>query len=131
MTKQKKRVMVVDDERGFTEMVRMSLESLGEYSVCEVNDARKAVSTARSFQPELILLDVMMPEMDGGDVASALARDAELAEVPLIYLTALVSKEEAPAAGMRTPKHRFLPKPTSMVHLMETIEKTIAQGPVA
>ncbi len=72
MTKQKKRVMVVDDERGFTEMVPMSLESLGNYSVCEVNDARRAVSTAQDFQPELgILLDVMMPEMDGGDVASA------------------------------------------------------------
>jgi CheY-like chemotaxis protein len=131
MTKQKKRVMVVDDERGFTEMVRMSLESLGNYAVCEVNDARKAVSTARSFQPELILLDVMMPEMDGGDVASALGRDAELADVPLIYLTALVSKEEAPAAGMRSAKHRFLPKPTSMADLMETIEATLARGPAA
>ncbi len=58
-----------------------------------------------------------------------MARDAELAEVPLIYLTALVSKEEAPAAGMRTPKHRFLPKPTSMVHLMETIEQELGKAP--
>jgi CheY-like chemotaxis protein len=129
MTKPKKRVMVVDDEVGFTEMVRMSLESLGNYSVCEVNDPRRAVSMARSFQPELILLDVMMPEMDGGDVASALGRDHELAEVPLIYLTALVSKEEAPAAGMRNPKHRFLPKPTSMVELMGTIEAEMGKAP--
>ena len=129
MTKQKKRVMVVDDERGFTEMVRMSLESLGNYSVCEVNDARRAVSTARDFQPELILLDVMMPEMDGGDVASAFGRDPELADVPLIYLTALVSKEEAPAAGMRNPRHRFLPKPTSMVELMGTIEAEMGKAP--
>jgi two-component system phosphate regulon response regulator PhoB len=129
MTKQKKRVMVVDDEQGFTEMVRMSLEQMGNYSVCEVNDPRKAVSAARTFMPELILLDVMMPEMDGGDVASALGGDAELADVPLIYLTALVSKEEAPAAGMRNPRHRFLPKPTSMVELMETIDETLARAP--
>jgi CheY-like chemotaxis protein len=125
----KKRVMVIDDEPGFTEMVRLSLEQLGEYQVCEVNDPRRAVSMARQFQPELILLDVMMPQMDGGDVAAMFARDLQLSQVPLIYLTALVSKEEAPEAGMRSAKHRFLPKPTSMVDLMETIEETLAKAP--
>ena len=125
----KRRVMVIDDEPGFTEMVRLSLEQLGEYMVCEVNDPTKAMAAARKFMPELILLDVMMPQMDGGDVAAWFGRDAELAGVPLIYLTALVSTEEAPEAGMRSTKHRFLPKPTSMVDLMGTIEETLARAP--
>jgi CheY-like chemotaxis protein len=124
----KRRVMVIDDEPGFTEMVRLSLEQLGEYMVCEVNDPTKALAAARKFMPELILLDVMMPQMDGGDVAAWFGRDAELAGVPVIYLTALVSKEEAPEAGMRSTKHRFLPKPTSMVDLMGTIEETLAKA---
>jgi CheY-like chemotaxis protein len=124
----KRRVMVVDDEPGFTEMVRLSLEQLGEYMVCEVNDPTAAVAAARKFMPELVLLDVMMPEMDGGDVAAALCRNPEMAQVPIIYLTALVSQEEAPEAGMRASKHRFLPKPTSMVDLMGTIEETLARA---
>jgi CheY-like chemotaxis protein len=117
-----KRVMVVDDERAFTEMIRMSLEQLGDYAVLEVNDATEAVSAARDFRPELILLDVMMPEMDGGDVAAGIGKDPDLAHVPVIYMTALVSPEEAPLGGLINSKHRFLPKPTSIVELLETIQ---------
>jgi CheY-like chemotaxis protein len=117
-----RRVMVVDDEQSFTEMIRLSLEQLGDYTVREVNDATQAVSTAREFEPELILLDVMMPDMDGGDVAAAFGQDPQFAAIPIIYMTSLVSQEEAPLGGLISSKHRFLPKPTSIVELLETIE---------
>ena len=89
-----KRILIVDDEQPFTEMLKLNLEQVGKYVACEENDARRALATARQFGPDLILLDVMMPEMDGGDVAAMLATDAEIREVPIIFLTALVSQEE-------------------------------------
>jgi CheY-like chemotaxis protein len=120
--------MVIDDEQPFTEMIKMSLEQLGDYTVREVNDATGAVQAARDFVPELILLDVMMPDMDGGDVAAELAKDRALANIPIIYMTALVSQEEAPLGGLINSKHRFLPKPTSIVELLETIQTELGNG---
>ena len=64
-----KRILVVDDEQGFTMLLKMNLEKKGGYEVRVENDATKALDAAREFRPQVVLLDVVMPEMDGGDVA--------------------------------------------------------------
>ena len=86
------RIIVVDDEPDFTMLVRAHLESLGHFNVHEENDSTNAVRAAREFDPDLILLDIMMPEMDGSEVAAHLCADSRLADVPVIFLTALVQK---------------------------------------
>ena len=121
-----KRILIVDDEQPFTEMLKLNLEQVGKYVACEENDARRALATARQFGPDLILLDVMMPEMDGGDVAAMLATDAEIREVPIIFLTALVSQEEVPRGGMTNREHRMLPKSTPIDSLIQIIETELA-----
>lgn len=94
-----KRILIIDDERPYTEMLKLNLEQVGKYVACEENDARRALSTARQFGPDLVLLDVMMPDIDGGDVAAMLAGDREFRDVPIIFLTALVAGEEVPSGG--------------------------------
>jgi CheY-like chemotaxis protein len=121
-----KRILLIDDDPGVTEMLKLNLEQIGKYSVCAENDPRQALAAAREFRPDLILLDVMMPGMDGGDVASRLATDSQIREIPIIFLTALISQEEAPSGGLLNRQHRMLPKATPIDELIEQIEGTLA-----
>ena len=67
---EKKRILIVDDEPTFTKMVKLNLEQTGDFEVREEHRATAALATAREFKPHLVLLDVIMPSMDGGDLAS-------------------------------------------------------------
>jgi DNA-binding response OmpR family regulator len=120
--------MLIDDDPSVTEMLKLNLEQIGKYCVCVENDPREALGTARLFRPDLILLDVMMPGMDGGDVASWLASDSQIREVPIIFLTALVSQEESPSGGLLNRQHRMLPKGMGIDQLIEQIEATMAEA---
>src|ERR1041385_1981538 len=93
------RILIVDDEESFTRLLKLNLEVGGAYRVRSENHAPHAVAAAKEFMPDLILLDVMMPEMDGGDVASALQADPELKHIPIVFLTAAVKKEEVNSRG--------------------------------
>ena len=64
-----KRILVIDNEAAATRMVRLALERYSVFEVCEVNDPRGALTAARLFRPDLVLLDIEMPGMDGSDVA--------------------------------------------------------------
>ena len=121
----KKRILVVDDEVGFTRMVRLNLEQPGVYDVREVNEGKMALVAAREFKPDLILLDVVMPDMDGGDVAAAFQMDPLLRNVPVIFVTAVVRKREAGTAGMVSGGALFLAKPVDAAELIEAIETHI------
>src|SRR5580692_4041026 len=87
----KTRVFIVDDEAGFTRLVKLTLERSGFYEVREENDASQAWLAARDFKPHIIFLDIVMPRMDGGEVAQQIRSDPSLASVPIIFLTAIVS----------------------------------------
>ena len=120
----KKRILMVDDELAFTRGVRQNLEATGAYLVKEVNRGRHALATAREFFPDVILLDVMMPDMDGTDIAADLRDDAVLSRTPVVFLTALASRKEVCAgwsliSGGRT----FLPKPVRIAELIQSIEE--------
>jgi len=125
--KQTRRILVVDDSRDFTRSARLALERTGPYFVCEENDATKAHQSARNFKPDLILLDIVMPEIDGGEVAAQIQADPELQGTPIIFLTALVTKAEA-KAGLRIQGHPFLAKPISIPDLIDAIEENLPGG---
>lgn len=119
----KKRIMLVDDESGFTRLLHLVLPA---YEICEVNDSTRTLEMAREFKPDLIFLDVIMPEADGGTVAAQLRADPALRHVPIVFLTAIVSQEETVA------KHVFggdeyLAKPVSKETLMECVTKHIGR----
>jgi CheY-like chemotaxis protein len=90
---EKKRVLLIDDDEAVVAHLTVKLSK--RYDVVSTVDPRQAVALARRELPDVILCDIDMPGMSGGDVAAALSQDSGTARIPLIYLTALVSPEEA------------------------------------
>jgi DNA-binding response OmpR family regulator len=86
-------VLVVDDEEGIRVLCRVNLE-LGGYDVLEAADGMSALELARRETPDLIFLDVMMPQMDGWDVLRALKEDSTTAGIPVVMLTARTSEAD-------------------------------------
>jgi CheY-like chemotaxis protein len=121
---EKRRILIVDNDRDSTHLVKTLLERTGRYLVLEENDATKAHQTARNFRPDLILLDIVMPETDGGEVAAQIQADPELQRTPIIFLTALVTRAEA-KAGLHIQGHPFLAKPINISELITTIEENL------
>ena len=122
---EKKRVLVIDDEASFARMVKLNLEKTGEFEVRVENKATSAVAAAREFKPDVVLLDVIMPNMDGGDVANQIKRDRLLKETPIIFLTATVSKREAGEGGFNSGGELFLAKPVSVEALIACINEHV------
>ena len=118
----KKRILLVDDEAAITKMMRRNLEATGRFEIMDINNPLLALETARQFKPDLLLLDVMMPEMDGGAVAAAIAEDKDLSGLPIIFLTAIVSQNEVEPSGSMIGSHTFLAKPVKLADLLACID---------
>ncbi len=119
-----KKILVVDDEVGFTRLLQMNLEKSGDYKVRVENDSRHAVAAAREYKPDVMILDVVMPGMDGGDVSAALRRDVYLAQIPVIMLTALVSNDEVGSESVvQSGDKIMLGKPVDLERLIRCIEE--------
>jgi CheY-like chemotaxis protein len=117
----KKRILIVDDEPKFTQMVRFNLEITGLYDVQEVNHPKQALEKACQFKPDLVLLDVIMPGMDGGDVAAQFKSHPALKDVPVMFVTAAVARSEAGEHGYRSGGELFLSKPITLDALLAAI----------
>jgi CheY-like chemotaxis protein len=111
------RVLIVDNDRDSTHLVKVLLEKTGHYVVLEDNEPTRAHLSARNFRPDLILLDVVMAEADGGEIAAKIEADPELHNTPIIFLTALVTRAEA-NAGLHIDGHPFLSKPINIQELI-------------
>ena len=122
----KKRILVVDDEVALTRMVKLNLERTGDYEVRTENKGAMAVPAAREFKPDLILLDVMMPDMTGDEVAAQLKEDHSLADIKFIFVTAIVTKSETAQSGSNIGGNVFLAKPVKAQELIDTIEQVLA-----
>lgn len=122
----KKRILVVDDEPALTKMVKMNLERTGNYEVFTVNQGSKALEAAREFKPDLIFLDVMMPDMSGDEVSAQLREDKALANIKQIFMTAIVTRDETESMGNNIGGNEFLAKPVNKDELIETIERALS-----
>ena len=119
----KKKILVVDDESRITRMIRRNLEVTGNYEVETENDSTNALTTALRFEPDLVVLDVMMPEMDGGEVLAVLRETPRLHHLPVIFLTAIVTQEEIGHQGKEIGGRFFLAKPVKTEDLIAAIER--------
>ena len=123
MSTERRRVLIVDDEKATTRLLKMTLDQTGKYEVRAENDSTLVVAAAIEFRPDIIVLDVIMPDMDGGDVAVALKERPELAKVPVVFLTATVRKSEVDRQGGMMGGYPFLAKPASTAAIVEFIDK--------
>lgn len=127
---EKKRILIVDDESGFTRLMKLTLERTGNYTVREQNDGTKALETAREFRPDLVLLDIVMPKIDGGDVARQIQADRSLQATKIVFLTAIVSQKEATHGNM-IGGFPFMAKPVSLDALQKFIELNLPKSAAA
>ena len=123
----KKKILVVDDEQNMTRMLKRNLEATGRYDVRTENSGEAGVTAAREFQPDLILLDVMMPGIDGGEVAAKIKEDKRLVNIPVVFLSAIVKKEETQPTGGNIGGLTFLAKPVKLDDLITCIENHLGK----
>jgi len=123
MPTEKKRILVVDDRVIDTRFVKLFLESTNDYVVTEENDAEAAISSAEEFQPDLILLDVMMPGIDGGELSARFRENPKLRSVPIVFLTAAVTKREVELGGGLVGGAPFLAKPITLPEMVACLKR--------
>lgn len=120
--KEKKRILVVDDKFSDTLLVRACLEQTNDYVVREENNAKSALASALEFRPHLILLDVRMPGIDGCELAACFQATAKLRNVPIVFLTALVTKKEVEAGSGWMGRYPLLAKPIILADLIAGVK---------
>ena len=118
-----KKILVVDDDADLVELISFNLKQAG-YSVGAAYNGVDAIKKARTLLPDLIVLDVMMPELDGFAVCEILRRDATTASIPIMMLTAL-SSELGRLAGLGSGATDFVTKPFSPRLLVQRIEELL------
>ena len=89
-----KRILMVEDDLDIQTVARFALEAVGGFAVQVCGDGKNAIAQSRAFAPDLILLDVMMPDMDGPSVLKALRANSQMAGTPVIFMTAKVQPQE-------------------------------------
>ncbi len=123
----KKRILIIDDDVPLTHSMKINLEDIGDYEVRLENSSLNAVAAAREFRPDLILLDIVMPDLDGGDVSAQMKSDPMLANVPILMVTALVSNEETGADDVvGNGDQMMVAKPIKFDKLVHAIESRLA-----
>ncbi|MFH1310080.1 MAG: response regulator [Candidatus Omnitrophota bacterium] len=118
----KHKILIIDDEKEFTVLIKEVLENTGKYEVETVNKARMGFSSVTSFNPDMILLDLVMPEEDGISIALKIRDDEKTKDVPIIFLTGIIKKEEILRQPETLKGIHFLAKPVSLKELISTIE---------
>lgn len=121
----KKKILLVDDEVALTRIMRLNLEQTERFEVREENRGSHALRAAREFKPDLIFLDVMMPDMGGDEIAEQLAEDAELRKIKYVFLTAIVTKSETGTGATEISGQTFLAKPVKRDELLAVVDDLI------
>ena len=130
MNKEKKRILVVDDEPSITRLLKLNLEQTGDYEVATENVSRAALAVAEHFQPDLMLLDVMMPGLDGGNLAAELQASPKLQGIPVVFLTAAVTREEVSKRNGLVGGLPFLAKPVNLKEVLACLQKHLGPARV-
>jgi CheY-like chemotaxis protein len=123
MMTSKKRVLIVDDEPSFTRLLKLNFHHTGRYTAEVVNDSTKAVQAAERFTPDIILLDVMMPGIDGGEVANRIRSIPRFRHTPIVFLTAAIKRHELAAHEGRCGGIPFVSKPIEFQDVLQHVEE--------
>jgi len=120
-------ILAVDDEESFTFFVKLNLQndSRYEFNVTTANGGEAGLKLARKIKPDLILLDIMMPDMSGTEVAEKLLEDPRTKSIPIIFMTAVVQKDEVAEEGGIMGGREFIAKPVEKDELIDRIAATL------
>jgi len=119
-----KRILIVDDDPKTLEVLKLKLESTRLYEVFTETKGSLAVEVARKCQPDLVLLDILMPDLLGSDVAAALHADSELKHIKVVYITALLKHDAEQHSG----EDIIIGKPVSTEELVSVVDQVLGHG---
>lgn len=117
----KKRVLVIDDELDMLMVLKLRLEASG-YEVATATDGLEGLNAARKIKPDLIVLDVMLPKMNGYKVSRFLKFDEEYKHIPIVMLTALAGEDDR-STGIETGANAYITKPFETQELIDTVRQ--------
>ena len=118
---EKKKILVVDDQADLVKTIQFSLE-LGGYKVLVAYNGEDALTQARKENPDLILLDIMLPKLDGYKVCRLLKFDEQYKHIPILMMTAK-TQEKDKLMGKETGADEYITKPFDIEELMEKVKK--------
>ncbi len=121
----KKKVLLIDDKEVFCKILTMNLEITDEYEVEVVTNGLLAMDAARKFNPDVILLDVIMPDISGIELAKRMKNDEQLKYIPIIFLTAVFSEELAAQVKEFMSNVVILGKPINVKEIIACMEKVL------
>jgi CheY-like chemotaxis protein len=119
------KVLMIDDNKEICRLMKEYLEKTGKYEVAIFTDARMGVHYAQIEKPDVILLDLMMPDMDGTEAAEYLLDDEATRDIPIIFITAAIKRDEAEDRLGQVHGHPILAKPVTPGEVMNEIEKIL------
>ena len=122
----KRKILVVDDEPQIVESLKFRLEA-NNYEVITAFDGEEGLEKAKATKPDLIILDIIMPGMDGTVMATALKDDSNTEHIPVIFLTCLVKKAEEKKAEDRIGHDFIIAKPFEAEELLSMIQKALSK----
>jgi CheY-like chemotaxis protein len=122
------KILLIDDEEDFCFFIKGNLERTGRFSVFTADNGELGLDMAREYNPDLVLLDLVMPDMSGDEVAGWFDHDPDLSHIPIIFLTAIVTSEETGEDNYTKIGGRFfIAKPISTNDLIKAIENRLDQ----
>lgn len=119
----KVKILVIDDEIRLTKLLKRTLENAGNFEVAVENVSTNAIGAAHKFNPDLILLDIMMPGIGGEEIAAQIKEDEGLKNIKIIFLSSLMTKTITGATGKAIGGNMYLSKPVNESELLQCIEK--------
>ena len=120
-----RKILMIDDEEDFCFFMKKNLEGAGDFTVETCSDALHAIFAAKDSKPDLILLDIIMPDKSGEDIAVELKEDPLTKKIPIIFLTAIITQDEAKKKGNIIGGEYFVSKPVQMDELLGMIETVL------
>lgn len=120
-----KKILVVDDEPVIVKSLSARLVQEG-YSVLAAADGAGAIAKASAEKPDLIILDLLLPKMTGDEVAAVIRQDESMKNIPIVFLTALKTRDEEETQGFKIGDEHVFAKPFDHVELLKTIQQLTA-----
>jgi CheY-like chemotaxis protein len=120
----KKKILIVDDEKALSLILKKCLEQTGIYEVVVENNSNHAVAMTRDFKPDLVLLDIMMPEINGFEIAEHIQNNSTLNKIKIVFFTALPNEQNNEIPENNT-ESVFINKPVKLDKLLECFEEQL------
>lgn len=124
MRNKKTRILLIDDDESFCNIYKSLLNDMDKYSVTVANSGKEGLTLARNQRPDVILLDILMPTLNGLDIACLLSCNESTRDIPLIFVTSLIE----PRKSNLNNKRHYLGKPIDIKALIATIEEVLTDN---